>query len=96
MILDPPARVGERFARKAFEALNPGGVAVLWETVYRNDGPMPLDHALEAAFDLCASPTTPPRDLGEYERLLGGIGYRGVDVVSCMGGQTSFLVARKP
>lgn len=95
MILAPDERVGERFARKAASALRPGGALVLWEVVYE-DGPTPLPRALEAVWDVCASPTAPPRTRADFERMLGGMGFARVEVVPCLEGQTTFVVARKP
>jgi hypothetical protein len=94
MILDPAARVGERFAGVALQALAPGGVAVFWETVHA-DGVSPFPRAMEALFDVCASPGAPPRRAVDHERLLSGIGYARVEVVHCLGGQTSFVLAHK-
>jgi hypothetical protein len=95
MILEPAEGVGEKFARKAFDVLSPGGVAVFWETVYSESEPMPLGRAMEAVFDLCTSPAAPARSADDYRRLFLGIGYASVEVVPCLGGQTTFLIARK-
>lgn len=96
MILEPEAQLGLRFARKAFEVLAPGGVAILWETVHTDDGPTPLPRAMEAVLDLGASPTSPARTERELRAMLGDLGYESVEVVECLEGQTTFLVARKP
>jgi len=95
MILEPSEGVGEKFARKAFEVLSERGVAVFWETVYSESQPMPLGRAMEAVFDLCTSPSAPARTADDYRRLFLGIGYASVEVVPCLGGQTTFLIARK-
>jgi hypothetical protein len=95
MILEPSEKVGEKFARKAFEVLSPGGVAVFWETVYSESSPMPLGRALEAVFDLCTSPSAPARSADDYRLLFHQIGYASVEVIPCLGGQTTFLIARK-
>ena len=96
MILEPEAQLGMRFARKALEVLRPGGVTILWETVHTDHGPTPLPRAMEAVLDLGASPTSPVRTEGELRALLSGLGYEGVEVVDCLEGQTTFVVARKP
>jgi hypothetical protein len=96
MILEPEAQLGLRFARKAFEVLAPGGVTILWETVHTDRGPTPLPRAMEAVLDLGASPTSPVRTERELRAMLGDLGYEGVEVVECLEGQTTFLVARKP
>lgn len=95
MILEPSENVGEKFARKAFDVLSPKGVAVFWETVYTESEPMPLGRAMEAVFDLCTSPSAPARSAGDYQSLFHEIGYASVEVVPCLGGQTTFLIARK-
>lgn len=96
MILDPGAGVGEKFARKALEVLNPGGAVVFWEAVHPDDGPSPLPLALETVFDLGMSPSAPLKTRSSFGRQLRDIGYSEVDYVSCLGGTTTFAVARKP
>jgi hypothetical protein len=95
MILEPSERIGEKFAKKAFDVLNEDGVAVFWEVVYSDIGPMALPRAMEAVFDLCTSPAARARSADEYRSFLTGIGFKSVEVVPCLGGQTTFLVARK-
>ncbi|MBI2896861.1 MAG: hypothetical protein HYY06_25105 [Deltaproteobacteria bacterium] len=95
MILEPDRHLGEAFARKAFGVLRPGGVAILWETLHTDAGPTPLGRAMEAVLDLGASPTAPARTEAEMRRLLRGIGYERIEIVPCLGGQTTFVVARK-
>ncbi len=95
MILDPQASIGEKFARKAFEVLNPGGVAVFWEAVHPDRGPSPLPLALETVFDLGMSPAAPLKTQSSFARSLRNIGYRDVEYVACLGGTTTFAVARK-
>lgn len=95
MILSPSERLGERFARKAYDVLNPGGVTVLWEAVHPDEGPTSAAVALESMMDLGVSPTGCVLTHGGMKELLRDIGYRGVDFVPCMGGETSFIVARK-
>jgi hypothetical protein len=96
MILDPEARVGEKFARKALDVLNPGGTAVFWEAVHPDRGPSPLPLALETVFDLGMSPSAPLKTRSGFSRTLRDIGFGEVDYVSCLGGTTTFAVARKP
>lgn len=95
MILDPDERLGERFAQKAFEVLRPGGVAVFWETIHPDAGPMPLPRAMEAVMDLVASPAGPVTTETGIRSLLTGIGYRSVEIVPCLDGHTTFAVARR-
>lgn len=95
MILAPQDRLGERFVKKAFDVLNPGGVAVLWETVWPK-GPAGLSRAMEGVFDLFASPGAVGRTTDDYQRLLIEIGYGRVDFVECLNGSTTFVVAHKP
>jgi hypothetical protein len=95
MILDPEAQVGEKFARKALEVLNPGGSAVFWEAVHPDRGPSPLPLALETVFDLGMSPSAPLKTRSGFSRTLRDIGFDDVDYISCLGGTTTFAVARK-
>ena len=87
--------VGERFAKKAFGVLRPGGVAILWETLHGEGRPTPLGRAMEAVLDLGASPAGPALTEAGLGRLLGGIGFRAVEVVPCLEGATTFVVARR-
>ena len=96
MILEPEHELGVRFARKAFDVLNPGGVAIFWEVVHPTAGIAPLSVAMEAVFDLAASPSAPSRTKRCFEHLLLDIGFSKVDLVPCLAGQTSFVVATKP
>jgi hypothetical protein len=95
MILAPESNLGERFASKAFQALRPGGAAVFWEVVHPDVGAAPISRAMEALYDLCASPSAPIRTESTYRAMLLGIGYKKVEVVPCLGGQTTFLVATR-
>ncbi len=96
MILDPEKQVGQKFARKALDVLNPGGVAVFWEAVHPERGPSPLPLALETFFDLGMSPSAPLKTQRSFERMLVHLGYERVEYVSCLGGSTTFAVATKP
>ncbi|MCC6213310.1 MAG: hypothetical protein IT376_00440 [Polyangiaceae bacterium] len=95
MVLRPEDRVGESFARKAFQVLRPGGVAIFWESVHPVDGPTPPMRAMEALMDLVASPDGRVNVEDELARLLERIGYQDVQVVACLGDRTTFVVARK-
>jgi hypothetical protein len=96
MILEPHHRLGERFAQKAFEVLEPGGVAVFWETVYPDDGPLKRSGALEAVLNMGASPAAAVRTETGFEEMLTSMGYEDVRFVPCLFGQTTFVVARRP
>jgi hypothetical protein len=96
MILDPQAHVGEKFARKALDVLNPGGVAVFWEAVHPDRGPSPLPLALETVFDLGMSPSAQLKTRSSFSQTLRDIGFGEVDFVACLGGTTTFAIARKP
>jgi hypothetical protein len=95
MILQPEERIGEKFARKAFQVLSPGGAAIFWETVHPEGEPTPLLRAMEAVLDLGAGPTALVNTDRGLERLLLDIGFRSVEIVPCLGGQTTFVVARR-
>lgn len=96
MILAPEEQLGQRFARKAFRVLRPGGALLLWEAVHPDGQVSPLPLATESFLDLAVSPTGCLLTRSELERLLGEIGFTGVEVVRCLGGETTFVVARKP
>jgi len=72
MILAPEARTGERFARKAFDVLRPGGVWCCGRAVHAEPGPTPLGRAMEALLDLGASPAAPPQTEASLGRLPRG------------------------
>ncbi len=95
MILEPDNHIGEKFARKAFEVLRPGGVAIFWETIHPDGRPTPLPRAMEAVLDLGASPNGPVNTEGGMKALLKGIGFSKVEYVHCLSGTTSFAVASK-
>lgn len=96
MILEPEQRMGEKFAAKAFEVLRPGGAVVLWETIHTDFRPTPLPRAMEAVMDLIASPTGLVNTENGVRSTLETIGYKKVEIVPCLGGQTTFVIARKP
>jgi hypothetical protein len=95
MILEPETRMGQRFAAKAYEVLNPGGVAIFWETLHTDDRPTPLPRAMEAVLDLGASPVGLVNTESGMRTLLERIGYRRVEIVPVLEGSTTFVVARK-
>ncbi len=95
MILRPDERLGEKFARKAFEVLNPGGVAIFWEAIHGDAEPTPLVAALESVLDLGVSPTGCVWTREAMREMLLGIGFGQVEMLSCLGGETTFVVARK-
>jgi hypothetical protein len=96
MILAPEEQLGARFARKAFRVLRPGGALVLWEAVHPDGRPTPLSLATETFLDLAVSPTGCLITRRDIERMLGELGFGRVEAVSCIGGETTFVVARKP
>ena len=96
MILDPDRSLGARFAAKAFQVLRPDGAVILWETVHGGAAPTPLPLAMEAVLDLGVSPGAPAQTEAGLRALLGGIGFDRIQMVPCLGGRTSFVVARRP
>jgi hypothetical protein len=95
MMLQPEQRIGYKFAEKAFAVLRDGGTAIFWETVQPAVGPTPLVRAMEAVLDLVASPTGGVQTDDGLTAMLRGIGFNSVRVVECLGGQTTFVVAKK-
>ncbi len=96
MILEPETRMGERFAAKAFDVLNPGGIAIFWETLHTDDRPTPLARAMEAVLDLGASPVGLVNTETSITAMLDNIGYRDIEIVPCLDNSTTFVVGRKP
>jgi len=96
MILDPERGLGERFARKAHSVLSPGGALILWESLHTDDGPTPASRAMEALMDLGASPQGLVQTENSIFGVLRGIGFESPQVVPCLGGRTTFVVARMP
>lgn len=94
MILDPDNDLGDKFARKTFEVLKPGGIAVFWETIREDDEPMAVDRGINAFMDFGVSPTGPILTRRRFRRTLSEIGYRDIEVVPCMDGEATFVVAR--
>ncbi len=95
MVLDPANDLGRKFARKSYQVLNPEGVAVFWETIYDDEAPANTDRGMEGFLDFGVSPTGPVLTNRGFQRFLTDIGYRDVEVVSCLEGATTFVVARK-
>jgi len=95
MILDPDRAIGRKFAAKAYQVLNPGGIALFWETIHPDDAPTPLAQAMESVLDLGASPTSPVLTRNGLRAMLKEIGYRKVDFVPCLQRSTTFIVAHK-
>ncbi len=95
MILAPEQRMGEKFATKAFEVLRPGGVCIFWECLHTHGRPTPLPRAMEAVLDLGASPAGLVNTEQSFRELLARIGYGDIQVVPCLAGTTTFVVARK-
>lgn len=95
MLLEPDEKMGEKFARKAYEVLNKNGVALFWETIHPDDEPTPYSRAVNQVMDLAASPTGFALTKGEFRSTLENIGFDEVEYVHCLGGETSFALARK-
>lgn len=95
MLLEPDNKMGEKFARKAYEVLNDGGVAVFWETIHPDGEPTSYERAVNEVTDLAASPTGFSLTEDSFESLLKEIGYDEVEYVDCLGGDATFVVARK-
>ena len=94
MILDPDNDLGTKFAEKSFEVLNPGGAALFWETI-SDEGTAPASQAMEAFLDFGVSPRGPVLRGATFRRQLEAIGFSEVEVVPCMEGATTFVIARK-
>ena len=96
MILAPEDELGEQFAKKAFDVLNPGGVTVFWEAIFDDGQPTPIQRAMEGFLDLGVSPTGPLLTHRKFRNSLRQIGYRDIEYYDCLEGATTFAVARKP
>ena len=75
--------------------LSPGGTAIFWETVHADSAATPLALAMEAVIDLFVSPGASVNTERGLRALLGEVGFRKVEVVAALGGQTTFVVAKK-
>lgn len=95
MLLAPERRLGERFAKKAFEVLRPGGALVLWEAIH-DEGAPSLPLAMETVLDLGVSPTGALQTREGLRGTLLQLGFHHVECFTCMGGETTFAVARRP
>lgn len=96
MILDPANDLGDKFARKTHQVLEPGGVAVFWETIHEDDEATPLRRAMESLLDFGVSPTAPVLTRKQFAQRLRDIGFRDIQVVSCLNDTTTFVIARRP
>lgn len=96
MLLAPERRLGERFAKKAYDVLRPGGALVLWEAIHDDAAPPALPLAMETVLDLGVSPTGALLTRQSMRGLLMQIGFADVEFFTCMGGETTFAVARHP
>jgi len=95
-ILAPEDHLGEKFTRKAFDVLRPGGMVVLWECVHPDVGKTSLARAMEAVLDLGASPRGPVATEGGMTHALRRIGFSDVEIVPLLGGELTFVVGRRP
>jgi hypothetical protein len=95
MLLEPDEKMGEKFARKAYDVLNEDGVALFWETIHPDDEPTPFSRAGNAVMDLAASPIGFSLTEDSFASKLKEIGFDQVEFVHPMGGETSFALARK-
>lgn len=95
MLLEPEERMGEKFARKAYDVLNPGGVCLFWETIHPDDEPTPFSRAASGILDLAASPSGFTLTEDDFEAMLRRIGFEEVDYVYALDGECSFAIARK-
>ncbi len=96
MVLDPGNDLGDKFARKSLEVLNPGGVTIFWETVHEERRPTPIARALEGFLDFGVSPAAPVLTRDRFRNRLRDIGFEDVRFVSCLNETTTFTIARAP
>lgn len=96
MVLDPANQLGERFARKAFEVLRPGGAVVLWEAIHDETERPSRPLAMETMLDLGISPTGALLTRQSMQGKLLQLGFCDVEFITCMNGETTFAVARRP
>lgn len=95
MLLEPEERMGEKFARKAYEVLDSDGVALFWETIHPDDEPTPFNRAVSGLLDLAASPSGFTLTERDFEGQLKRIGFSDVEYVYTLGDECSFALARK-
>src|SRR5690606_6963751 len=96
MVLDPASHLGERFAQKAFEVLRPGGAVVLWEAIHDDNEPPSRPLAMETMLDLGISPTGALLTRQSLQSKLLHLGFCDVEFITCMNGETTFAIARRP
>ncbi|MFB6346486.1 MAG: methyltransferase [bacterium] len=95
MLLEPEDRMGEKFARKAYDVLNPGGVVLFWETIHPDNEATPFARAASGILDLAASPNGFTLTEDAFEDLLTRIGFDDVEYVYALDEECSFALARK-
>jgi hypothetical protein len=95
MLLEPDEKMGEKFARKAYDVLNEDGVTLFWETVHPDDEPTPYLRAVNEVTDRAASPDGFSLTEDGFRETLRDIGYGEVEYVHCLDGEANFVVARK-
>lgn len=96
-LLHPEDGIGESFARKSYQVLNPGGKAVLWETFYPDHGGPSKDVALFGLQDLIASRGGALYTRNAIRSFLKEVGFRKIDfhAFPLVFGDVEFCVAEK-
>ncbi len=84
---------GNEFLGKSFNLLNSGGYAVIWESIVDDSGTKgPIE---ESILDLLTSYTGKRWKESEIKSYVKSFGFRRTDLVRCLAGKTTFLVAVK-
>jgi len=95
MLLEPDNKMGEKFARKAYDVLNEDGVTLFWETVHPDGEPTPYVRAVNEVTDRAARPDGFSLTEDGFRETLRDIGYDQVEYVHCLDGEANFVVAHK-
>lgn len=96
-LLHPDDGVGESFARKGYQVLNPGGKLVVWETFYPDNRKPNMETALFGLQDLIASQGGALYTRSTMRKFLKETGFRKVEFMPfpLVFGDVEFCIAEK-
>lgn len=91
--LRPLNEFGYEFLKKTYDVLTPGGYAVIWEAIVDESGTKgPIE---ETILDLLTSYTGKRWKENEIINYVKLFGFKSTQIVKCLAGRTTFLVAVK-